>query len=311
MKSRDLPDVRRALIESLKGQLTPLGVLDNFQVAGVFVNWWDSIKYDLKTIMTNGWSPSLIPDPYIIKACFQAEADELERLEAAIGEAETAVDEATEAAQELLEYELDEDEKLMPKLMRDQLQAAINDSQSTAERQPFRAALKAIQAAEKRRSDLKRTLREKQFELEIKILLKKFGPEDETAESRRLLIQAEAELAELEAIPKPDRTQQRKINGLKRDRQTLQERIAAIERLTKVVGGVISEAEAKELVLQKHHDLVADQLARYLNAEKRTLLGLFENLWQKYANSAQSMESAREESFAMFKDYLDKLTYLD
>ena len=57
MKSRDLPDVRRALIESLKGQLTPLGVLDNFQVAGVFVNWWDSIKYDLKTIMTNGWSP--------------------------------------------------------------------------------------------------------------------------------------------------------------------------------------------------------------------------------------------------------------
>ena len=230
-------------------------------------------------------------------------------MEAAIGEAETAVDEATEAAQELLEYELDEDEKLMPKLMRDQLQAAINDSQSTAERQPFRAALKAIQTAEKRRSDLKRTLREKQFELEIKILLKKFGPEDETAESRRLLIQAEGELAELEAIAKPDRTQKQKINGLKRDCQTLQERIAAIERLAKVVGGVISEAEAKELILQKHHDLVTQFLDRYLNTEKRVLIEIFENLWNKYAVSSKILEEQRRKILFQLNDFLNDLRY--
>ena len=59
---RDLPEVRLTLIDSLTQQLVPIGVLDEFQVAGVFVNWWDGIKYDLKTIMTNGWSPTLIPD---------------------------------------------------------------------------------------------------------------------------------------------------------------------------------------------------------------------------------------------------------
>jgi type I restriction enzyme M protein len=310
LKGRDLPDVRRTLIDSLKAQLTPLGVLGDFQVAGVFVNWWDSIKYDLKTIMTNGWSPSLIPDPYIIAAYFRAEADELEQLETAIGTAETALSEATEAAQELLEYELDDDEKLTTRLMRDQLQAAINESSSPAESKPYKAALKAIQDAEKQRRELKRTLREKAFDLEIKILLKKFGPEDETAESRRLLAQAETELAELEAVPKPDKEQKKKINALKRDGRTLQERIDAIERLTEAVGGVIDEEAARELILQKHHDLVTDQLERYLQAETRILSEIFEDLFSKYAIASQQIENERDKTLANLNSYLEALKYL-
>lgn len=261
----DLPDVRRTLLQSLQAELTPVAVLDDFQVAGVFVNWWDSIKYDLKTIMTNGWSPTLIPDAYLIAACFQAEAEEMEALETAISAAESALEEAVNAAQELLEYELDEEEKLTATLMKQQLQAAITESADPVEGEPYRTALAALEASEKERSQKRRTLREKQFELEIKLLLKKFGPEDETAESRRLLAQAEAELAELEALTTPDREQKKKLTALKRDIKTLQERIAAIERLTAGVGGVITEAEAKELILQKHHDLVTEYLDRYLN----------------------------------------------
>ncbi|MBE9103582.1 N-6 DNA methylase, partial [Nostoc cf. edaphicum LEGE 07299] len=75
-----LPHVRQELIDSLKNKLVPVNVLDLFQVAGVFVNWWDNIRYDLKTIIQNGWSPTLIPDSYIIKAFFQVEADEIEQL---------------------------------------------------------------------------------------------------------------------------------------------------------------------------------------------------------------------------------------
>ena len=50
-----LPDVRRALLDLLLRDLVPIGLLDRFQVAGVFVNWWDGIKYDLKTIASSGW----------------------------------------------------------------------------------------------------------------------------------------------------------------------------------------------------------------------------------------------------------------
>jgi type I restriction enzyme M protein len=321
LRGKDLPDVRRTLIDSLKEQLVPLGVLDHFQVAGVFVNWWDSIKYDLKTIMQNGWSPTLIPDEYVAETYFQAEVAEIEELEVSISEQEAALEEAVEAAQELLEYELDEDETLTPKLMKDQLTASISDLkadymdlfQTTGvvdDILHLEEALDAIKQAEKELRDLKATLKEQQFELEIKILLKKFGPEDETAESRRLLAQAEGELAELETIATPDKEQKKKINALKRDIKTLQERIAAIERLTDQVGGVISVAEAKELILQKHHDLLTEQLHRYLNAEKQVLLQIFANLWNKYAVPTKQIESEQETTLAELSEFLHNLNYL-
>jgi len=95
-------------------------------VAGVFVNWWDNIKYDLKTIMQNGWSPTLIPDPYLIEAFFQAEARAIEQLEADLSKAEGALEEAVEAAQAVLEYEAEEDERITAALVRDQLDVTIS-----------------------------------------------------------------------------------------------------------------------------------------------------------------------------------------
>ncbi len=360
LKSQDLPEVRRALIQSLKEQLTPLGVLDDFQTAGVFVNWWDSIKYDLKTIMTNGWSPTLIPDSYLIAAYFQAEAAELESLETAISSADVTLTEAVEAAQELLEYELDEDEKLTSGLMKEQLSAAIKglqteqpplpglgregwsqisgkwDRLSSLSEQPGKAVpqigktaegekdpaqpqnsdlartqatLDAIKKAEQKLSDLKRELRQKQFELEIKLLLKKFGPAEETAESGHLLAQAEGELAELAVLKTPDKEQKKKMMALKRDIKTLQERIAAIERLTGAVGGVITEAEAKELILRKHHDLVGEQVNRYLNNEMLLLIHIFEKLWDKYSVALTRIEDDRQSTVSQLNRFLDALCY--
>jgi type I restriction enzyme M protein len=54
---------------------------------GVLVNWWQQILYDLKTIISTGWHHTLIPDYYLTAAFFQAETDEIEELEARIGEA--------------------------------------------------------------------------------------------------------------------------------------------------------------------------------------------------------------------------------
>lgn len=58
------------MLDTIKEKFVPIGVLDKFQVAGVFVNWWDNIKYDLKTIMQNGWDAGLIPDDYLIAEFF-------------------------------------------------------------------------------------------------------------------------------------------------------------------------------------------------------------------------------------------------
>ena len=62
-----MPEVRHELLTTIKGKLIPLGVLDEFQSAGVFVNWWQQIRFDLKTIIFTGWHHTLIPDSYLIE----------------------------------------------------------------------------------------------------------------------------------------------------------------------------------------------------------------------------------------------------
>jgi len=49
-----LPQIRSELLASLKAQLLPLNVFDEYQAAGIFVNWWQTIRYDLKTIISTG-----------------------------------------------------------------------------------------------------------------------------------------------------------------------------------------------------------------------------------------------------------------
>ena len=311
LKGQKLPEVRKSLIESLKVQITPLKVLDDFQAAGVFVNWWDGIKYDLKTIMTNGWSPSLIPDPYVVTKYFRAEAEELARIENEISAAETALEEASEAAQETLEYELDEEEKITPALMKEQLEKQIEDCEADEEAAPFQTALNAIMKAEKERKDGKSAHKKKRFDLDVKIALKKFGAEDETLDARRLLAQAEKELGELEKIAKPEneKAHKKKLNALKSDIKALNERIDAIERLSTSVGGVIGAEEAKELILQKHHDLVTEQLQKYLDSEKSLLTNIFFNFIDKYFVSLASIEQNTSFTKKELDKFLSDLDY--
>ena len=75
---KKMPEVRHELLTTLKAKLVPLGVLDEFKSAGVFVNWWQQIRFDLKTIVSTGWHHTLIPDDYLIAEYFQAEADAID-----------------------------------------------------------------------------------------------------------------------------------------------------------------------------------------------------------------------------------------
>lgn len=322
-----LPHVRRSLIESLKDKLVPVNVLDLFQVAGVFVNWWDNIRYDLKTIIKNGWSPTLIPDLYIIKAFFQGEAAEIDQLESDIAQKDAEIESLVETAQELLEYEAEEDEKITAKLMKDELTARVkkikekialplltgdNSQELKSELKEYEQVLKKFKKAEDDLKNFKATLKQKQLEFELKILLKKFGAEDQIYEHEQLLSQAKKELAELgtEAEVKKDKDKKKKFTALTGDIKKLEGRIKNIQDLMASFGGVITEDEAKELILKKHYDLVAEQLERFLNAIKRMVIFVFENFWDKYAVAATMVEREREETLQELNDFLSKLNYI-
>jgi type I restriction enzyme M protein len=318
-----LPRVRSELLEGLVTALVPLRVLDEYQTRGVFANWWDGIKYDLKAITSLGWAATLIPEPMVIARFFAAERDALVAVERYIAEAESAVAEAVETAQVLLEYEPDEGEAVSAATMRSELKNAIGEEE-TEENRSLRDAAEALKGTEaalkQHRADYERL----SDELRLKAELKLYGPEDRIEVTQALLDQAESELNALggplpeipprraKGVPKPtaeEKARLKKGKELAADVATLRTKITKTYELMRTIGERINLEESRELILQKHHDLVAGQLRRYVQAEQRALFGIFENLFAKYATSAQTLESERKATLGKLRDFMALLGY--
>lgn len=115
-------------------------------------------------------------------------------------------------------------------------------------------------------------------------------------------------LAKLDGAKLADLKQAAALAG---DRETLQARIARTDALLKAIGGPLSSEEARTLILQKIDDLARAELTRYLNAEKRALIGSTENLWDKYAVSSRELEAAREGTLKALDGMLAGLGYVE
>lgn len=310
---KKMPDVRHELLTTLKHKLIPLSVLDEFKSAGVFVNWWKQIRYDLKTIISTGWHHSLIPDAYLVAAFFQKEADEIETLEAQIGELQSELAEVVETAQEVAAYEPEEDETVTAAVIKKVLKDLIDDLKGSTgesarqELKNLQMQEKAIIALESRIKETRATQKTKADELDLKLQLKRLGGDEFKAESEELIRQVESRMAELDAENKDDR---KKITALNKDKEALEARLAKTDVLLAAIGGQLTEEEARQLILKKLYDLADRELNRYLNAEKRRLVQIVENFWDKYAISSHELESERSRTLKTLDSFLSGLGYL-
>jgi type I restriction enzyme M protein len=308
-----MPQVRQQLLSSLKQQLIPLGVLDEFKSAGVFVNWWQQIRYDLKTIINTGWHHTLITDQYLLAAFFQAEEAAIEELESKISAVQGELSEAVESAQEVANYEPEEEETVSAASIKKGLKELIDDlkqsqgDSAARERQSYQQEYNVITDIENRIKLLKNTLKEQQGQLELKLRLKRVGDEEFKAETIELLEQVQNQLMGLNASKKEEKA---KINALNKDKKALEIKLSYPEGLLTEIGGQLRDEEAKKLILKKLYDWVSEQLTRYLNGEKRGLIAKVENLWDKYAVSSQEMEAQREQTLGELNEFLSKLRYL-
>lgn len=309
---KKLPEVRQELLKTIKGKLIPLGVLDEFKSAGVFVNWWKQIRYDLKTIVSIGWHHTLIPDAYLIKTFFQSEADAIEAAEAEITELQGELAEAVEAAQEVAAYEPDEGENVTAAVIKKTLKSLIDDLKDTAgesaakERKALEKQQTAITTLEKHIKQSKAKLKSLTDELEHKLQLKRLGSEEFKAENQRLIAQVDIQLAGLD---ESNKKQKKKVTALKKDKDVLLARMKKTDALLSSIGGQLTEAEAKTLILKKLYDVAAEELGRYLNTEKRSLIHVAENFWDKYAVSIRALESDRKVALNKLDGFLKGLGY--
>jgi DNA-binding CsgD family transcriptional regulator len=103
-------------------------------------------------------------------------------------------------------------------------------------------------------------------------------------------------------------------NGVKyhlnKDQAALKARLAKTDAILAAIGGQLAEAKDRGLILKKLYDLVCNELKRYLNAEKRRLIAVVENLWDKYGVSSRELESRRAETLMTLDGFLKGLEYL-
>ncbi|MBM9514962.1 type I restriction-modification system subunit M [Desulfogranum marinum] len=309
---RKMPDVRLELLTTLKEKLVPLHVLDEFKSAGVFVNWWQQIRYDLKTIVSTGWHHTLIPDEYLIAEFFQAEADAIDALEARISELQSELAEAVETAQETAAYEPDEGEKVTAAVIKKVLKAFIDDLKGSTgisakrELEELKKLDTNIKKIEKKIKEAKASLKDKITELELKLELKRLGGEGFNIENRELIRQVDSQIKELDAGNKTDK---KKITALRKDKAALETRIARTDTLFTEIDGQLTDEQAKYLILKKLYDIASRELDRYLSAEKRLLIYGVENLWNKYAISSRKLDQQRDNTLTELNGFLEGLGY--
>jgi type I restriction enzyme M protein len=320
----NLAVVRHNLIVSLKEALVPPNVLDEYQVAGVFVNWWTDIKYDLKTISNNGWVPSLIPREYFIETYFKAEEQEIQLVENLISEKETGLQELIEE----VEYEPEEneensedssDDQITPKIIKDYLSAQIKSlkEQVGADKEisELETTLKKIKDVETEIKSNRKRLKELEYELDKKIEFKMYGVGDEKENFVNLLMQNKKQIEELETSGEPIEKKQKNaynktLKNLKEDNAKIEERLKGLYDYLQSIGGVITAEECKTLILQKHNNLIQQELMKYLNAEKRKLIAGIEKLWDKYAIPSRTLEEKRQQTLIELNKNLNELKYL-
>lgn len=221
--------------------------------------------------------------------------------------------EAVEAAQEVVDYIPEADESITATVIKKVLKNFIADLKDNPSRsakselEKLTSYEKAILDKERQLKEYKSKLKLKKEELELNIQLKRIGGAAYNAERVLLLSQIDKDLSLLSPSKKDE---EKKITALNKDKATLQAKIIQVDETLASIGGILTEGQAKGLILNKLFDLIHIELMRYLNAEKRRLIQAVEHLWDKYAVSKIELEEKREELLGQLDEFLKALGYL-
>jgi len=252
-----LPQFRKLFQGQLLEALLSAGVLDEFQIAGIFVNWWETVRYDLKTIVATGWSANIIPDDYLLEAFFQKEMARIDELESRVGELDAELTELLETTE--LEPEVDEEGK----------EKAVTAAQAIRVAKEESAAIAYAENAEAAR---------------LRALAESIAQKDKDLRAAKSELNKET----VRLFGKLDKDGNLKTRGLIHEKRE-----------------TLGEEEAKPLILKKLHDVIADELYRYQNAQIRVVIFLFENLWDKYFIPMAEMDTKRKSAVSKLNRYLD------
>jgi len=331
--NKRLPVLRKKLLHALKESLVPIGVLDEFQTAGVFVTWWDGIKYDLKTVSAMGWATDLILDELVINRFFPKEKEELDALENSISETEGKLEELLDESG----FEETEDNKKSVTNVLAYLDEEIdgiyqyakethsdiwlefenlqqNIAEGKTEFTDFAEVLKkaGVSKANVNKTNLNKYLKLKENDALAKIIV---GFEDQLKPLQELYSNIYEINEKLKALNKKfdelDLLLKVKVFIKKYGLDANEIKVARYKAIYDAIGGEMSTAQARELILEKWQHLIIDRLQQFIDTEKRILIAEYEKLWDKYHLPANTIEQDRNDAMAELNQFLKQLGYTD
>lgn len=331
--NKRLPFLRKKLLLALKNCIVPIGVLDEFQTAGVFVTWWDGIKYDLKTVSAIGWATDLIPDELVIKQFFPKEKEELDVLENNISEMEGKLEELLDESG----FEETEDNKKSVTNVLTYLNEEIdgiyqyakethadiwldfetldqNISEGKTEFPDFAVVLNkaGVAKANLNKANLNKYLKLKEDEVLTKLII---GFEDQLKPLQELNFKISESNEKLKALNKKfdelELLLKVKVFIKKYGLDASEMKVIRYKAIYDAIGGEMNTAQARELILEKWQHLIIDRLQEFIDTEKRILITEYEKLWDKYFLPANSIEQDRNDAMTELNQFLKQLNYLN
>jgi type I restriction enzyme M protein len=313
--TKNLMEVRTDLLDAFVSDITPVGLLDRFKVAGVIATWWNENKFDLKTLiaqgfggLVDGWVDTIeatmeetkgnhfdLADDPLVTRLIPDYLDELEyaRQDIVRLEQEKEAFERGDFADET-DDEPSEDEGEKPnyaKELKAQIKDLINEIKENKQQIKTLAGSARIKGSIKfhRESGDNIII----LKTQLKAFTKKVQPIEEMIKVLEQKLQPYIEITDkLRKAKKLFKELQRKfIMRLHEARETL------------------SDDDCKDLVLDIMNEKLAVHLQSYVTAHRQEVIAAVENWWDKYRVTLKDIEHNKKKVMAKLGKFLERMNY--
>lgn len=320
-RPRNVYVMRTQLLQGMEQALDDNGLLTAFQVRGALATYFDSLKADFKSIAASGWGPELIPEDDILQSQFPEVLEEQDQAQARLAELQALFAAADEEG-----FEDSDDTGVLPgdevESKRDELKAANAEwkQQLKTIKQLAADLFAELKATDQLPKGSKRgyycseglTAKDAQFGNGLRIveLAEQLGVDSDWREPlREAVAQGKRAWNTAQSIE----AQLARHNALEAEAKALKTKLKAIENkrdeLVASAREKISVDEARTMIIDRLRTLLLDTYRKYLRTEQRACVRAAENLWEKYAVTAQQIETERDEASRELEGFLAELGY--
>ena len=313
--------LRRKFVAGIETAFAKQTLLNEFQIRGAMARYIDGLKAELKSIAASGWGAELIPDDDLLQSQFpdmialiDGKRDRLEELQALLAAADQEDFEDEDETGVLPSAQVKANKERQKEIAA-QLKALFKEAKSSAATLFSELKTDGTLPAGVKKADM--TIRGKQTDPDFESVKRVLGHIPNSAKGSIFLppIQTLAdeglalfkELVKLSAALEKHKALEDEVKTLKSESKSSEKNK---EEVVKSARLKITSEEAQITILSRFHALLRQSYQAYLDEDRRTVIAAIENLYDKYAETAQEIEKKRKDAADELQGYLGKLGYV-